>query len=54
MAGTDDRRSVVDGDDWEPIKPDRARLGPLLIAFAVAMIVVPAVAFYATYLLLSR
>jgi hypothetical protein len=54
MAGTNERRSVVEGDDWEPMTPTRTRLGPLLIGFAVAMVVVPAVAFYATYLLLSR
>jgi len=53
MPGTNGRRSVVD-DDWEPITPERARVAPLLIAFVVAMVVVPAVAFYATYLLMSR
>ena len=26
MAGTNERRSVVDGDDWEPVTPERADL----------------------------
>ena len=54
MAGTDERRSVVCEDGWEPMKPTRARLGPMLAMFALALVVVPLVAFYATYLLLSR
>jgi hypothetical protein len=54
MPGTNERRSIVDDDGWEPIKPERAPLRPLLIGFAVALIVVPLIAFYATYLLLSR
>jgi hypothetical protein len=53
MAGTNERRSVVD-DGWEPMKPERAPLRPLLIGFAIAMVVVPIVAFSFTYLLLSR
>jgi hypothetical protein len=53
MAGTNERRSVVE-DGWEPITPEKGRVAPLLIAFAVAMVVVPALAFYATYLLMSR
>ena len=35
---------------WEPIKPERGPLAPLLIGFAVALVVVPLVAFAATYL----
>jgi len=54
MPGTNERRSVVDEDGWEPMKPTRARLGPMLAIFSVALVVVPLLAFYATYLLLSR
>lgn len=59
MAGTnerrerDERRSVVD-EGWEPVTPERSPVKPLLLAFAVAMVVVPLVAFAATYYLLSR
>lgn len=54
MAGTNERRSIIDEDGWEPIKPERTPVRPLLIAFAVAFVVVPLAAFYFTYLLLSR
>jgi hypothetical protein len=54
MAGTNDRRSIVDDDGWEPIRPERGPLAPLLIGFAIALVVVPLVAFFATYLLLAR
>jgi hypothetical protein len=56
MPGTNDRserKSVVD-DGWEPIKPERGPMAPLLIGFAVAMVVVPLVAFFVTYQLMSR
>ena len=56
MAGTNERRerkSIVD-EGWEPITPERTALKPLLIGFAVAFLVVPVLAFAATYLLLSR
>jgi hypothetical protein len=53
MPGTNERRSIVD-DGWEPMKPERAPLTPLLIGFAIALVVVPLLAFAATYLLLSR
>lgn len=56
MAGTNERRerkSVVD-EGWEPITPEKPRVAPLLIGFAVAFVVVPLIAFYATYVLLSR
>jgi len=56
MAGTNERnerKSVVD-DGWEPMKPERGPMAPLLIGFAVAMVVVPLVAFFVTYQLMSR
>ena len=56
MPGTNDRKerkSVVD-DGWEPMKPERGPMAPLLIAFAIAMVVVPLVAFFLTYQLMSR
>jgi hypothetical protein len=54
MPGTNERRSIVDDDGWEPIKPERGPLAPLLIGFAIALVVVPLLAFAATYYLLSR
>jgi hypothetical protein len=54
MPGTNERRSIVDDDGWEPMKPERGQLRPLLIGFAVALVVIPLLAFYGTYLLLSR
>lgn len=53
MRGTNERSSIVD-DGWEPIKPERGQLVPLLVIFSVALVVIPLVAFFATYLLLSR
>ena len=53
MPGTNERRSVVD-EGWEPMKPERGPLRPLLIGFAVALVVVPLLAFAASYMLLSR
>lgn len=59
MPGTNERherherKSVVD-DGWEPVKPERGPMAPLLIGFAVAMVVVPLVAFFVTYQLMSR
>ena len=54
MPGTNERRSIVDDDGWEPLKPERGSLRPLFIGFAVALVLVPLAAFYFTYLLLSR
>jgi hypothetical protein len=54
MPGTNERRSIVDDDGWEPIKPQRTPLRPLLIGFAVALVVIPLLAFFLTYQLLSR
>ena len=54
MRGTNERHSIVDDDGWEPIKPERGPLAPLLIGFAVAFVVLPLAAFFFTYLLLSR
>ena len=49
MPGTNERRSVVDDDGWEPHQARaRARWRPLLIGFAVALVVVPLLAFFAT------
>ena len=54
MPGTNERRSIVDDDGWEPLKPERGPLRTLLIAVAVALVLVPLTVFYLTYLLLSR
>jgi hypothetical protein len=53
MPGTNERRSIVE-DGWEPMKPERGPLRPLLLWFAAALVVVPLAAFYLTYLLMSR
>jgi hypothetical protein len=53
MPGTNERRSIVD-DGWEPLKPERGPLAPLLVGFAIALVLVPLLAFAATYFLLSR
>jgi hypothetical protein len=56
MPGTNERnerKSVVD-DGWEPMKPERGPMTPLLLGFAVALVVVPLVAFFLTYQLMSR
>jgi len=53
MRGTNERRSIVD-EGWEPIKPERGRLAPLLIVCTVALVVIPLAAFFATYMLMSR
>jgi len=54
MPGTNERRSIVEDEGWEPITPERGPLRPLLIGFGIAIVLVPLVAFFATYLLLAR
>lgn len=56
MAGTDERRerrSVVD-EGWEPLTPSRGSVWPLVLGAVVALVVVPLVVFFVSYLLASR
>jgi len=54
MPGTNERRSVVDEDGWEPMKPEHGRLGLMLGLFAAGMVVFPLLAFFCTYMLLAH
>jgi hypothetical protein len=54
MAGTNERRKSVVEDGWEPIQPEGSRLGQIVLLFGLAVIVIPLVAFAASYMLLSR
>ncbi|HEY6533412.1 MAG TPA: hypothetical protein VIY72_13980 [Acidimicrobiales bacterium] len=54
MAGTNERRQSIVDEDWEPMKPSGPSGMQLVLVFAVALVLVPAVAFLATYVLLSR
>ena len=54
MAGTNDRRKSIVDEEWEPIRPQGPRMAHVLTIFVAALVVVPLVAFFASYTLLSR
>ena len=54
MAGTNERRTSIVDEGWEPMKPAGPSGTQLLAVFVGALVIVPSIAFLATYLLLSR
>ena len=54
MAGTNERRESMVDDGWEPIRPEGPRMAHIVMFFAAALIVLPLLAFFASYMLLSR
>jgi hypothetical protein len=54
MAGTNERRESMVDDGWEPIRPEGPRMAHIVMFFVAALIVLPLLAFFASYMLLSR
>jgi hypothetical protein len=54
MAGTDERRKSIVDEGWEPMKPTGQSAMRVVAIFAAALVIIPLVAFFASYALLSR
>jgi hypothetical protein len=54
MAGTNERRKSIVDEGWEPMKPSGPSGVQIVLIFAAALVIIPLVAFWASFTLLSR